>query len=102
MLLRTVDIDLVAEIVLEPVEIVVAAVAADFGAALVVVDHIAAVPFVRIAAAPFVRIDCRPVDPDIVGRRLQDGNKNVPETVSLVLVASSHRCDCMALTVTVH
>lgn len=50
MLLRT-DTDLVAEIVLEPVGIVVAVVAVDFGAALAAVGHIAAVPFVRI--------DCR-------------------------------------------
>lgn len=66
MLLRTVDIDLVVEIVLEPAGIVaaVAVAAADFVAALAAAD--------RIAAVPFVRIDCRPVDLDIVGLRLRE------------------------------
>lgn len=87
MLRRTVDIDLVAEIVLEPVGIVVAAVVAVVGAALAAVVHIAAVPFVRIAAVPFVRIDCRPVGLDIVGRRLKRrGNNGIIIFVSCVVL----------------
>lgn len=57
-----------AEIVLEPVEIVVAA-AAGFEAVLVAVDHIAAVPFVRI--------DCRPLALDIVGLRLDEADDSL-------------------------
>lgn len=69
MLLRTVDIDLVAEIVLEPAGIVAAVAAADFEAALAAAD--------RIAAVPFVRIDCRPVDLDIVGLRLRENDNTI-------------------------
>lgn len=68
MLLRTVDIDLVAEIVLEPVGIVVAA-AADSEAVLAAAD--------RIAVVQFVRIDCRPLALDIVGLRLDEADEEI-------------------------
>lgn len=55
MLLRTVDIDLVAGIVLEPVGIVVAVVVADFVAALAAADRIAAA---AAAAVQIKVIDC--------------------------------------------
>lgn len=70
MLLHTVDIDLGAGIVPEPVEIVVAAAAAaDFEAVLAAVD--------RIAALPFVRIDCKPLALDIVGLRLDKVDEEI-------------------------